>query len=875
MNDKYKNIPSKIKNIDQWVCWKRVDNPNGSKPKKLPIDPKSGKPATPTDPGTWASFEAATIGAEKFRCDGIGFVLTKECGIVGVDIDHCIDPQGTFTDVATAIVGKQQTYMEFSPSGDGIHLLFHGAKPPKGCRNQETGVEMYDDGRYLTVTGNLLPNSIDDIAKGTETLAWIHENYVAKRKSENNPTLQKQKQKKAAPVTENRITDDVLIQKARRSKNGDVFGRLMDGDWNVDYSSQSEADLALCCTLAFWTGKNAVQMDSVFRQSGLYRRKWDERHSGDGETYGEMTIQKAIEITGSTYKSPVNKPQKQKDDELAEKKAQKRSIIMKDGRYYRISGDACKQLTNFIVEPLEMVTAEDETLMRAVFATDRGERIPVALASTDFASQCKFKNLLNKKTISLSYFGSDGDLEALKAYIADLPWPRKHGVKVLGIHEYNGETFFVSGTQSIRRNGEPADSVMQLDNYISIRTDILAQKLISKEELCELAPNLLGYNEQLKTISTLGWIAGCFIKEWLHKKGIKFPHLALIGEAGSGKSTTLEKVIIPIFSAQKITAAPQVTPFTLMKEIASSNLIPCALDEFKPAKIDPSRLNALYNTFRCAYDGQESTRGKADLSTASFKLMAPIVFAGEESAAETAIRERTIEVLFMKKDLKDIERRKAFRIIERAEKTLQAFGLSLLSVAMDCTPEECEQWHSEGIMQITEDLPERVKNNLACCYSGLKLVERLCEKHELKLAETFEITMDECIRSLQKAAVEYLLGGSKSNKSVILEAFEIMSRIHLNDEFCFIEKKMLYMRVDEAYDIYTKYCRDHDIKVERLQAGEFKKQLSNSGLVLRKDKQKKVNDRNRKYWEIDLVALNEQCDIKGFLEDYGIEEEDL
>ncbi|NLY17734.1 MAG: hypothetical protein GX045_01985 [Clostridiaceae bacterium] len=35
--------------------------------------------------------------------------------------------------------------------------------------------------------------------------------------------------------------------------------------------------------------------------------------------------------------------------------------------------------------------------------------------TTDFANQQKFKNALNKRTIALSYTGSDGDLELLKA----------------------------------------------------------------------------------------------------------------------------------------------------------------------------------------------------------------------------------------------------------------------------------------------------------------------------------------------------------------------------------------------------------------------------------------------------------------------------
>jgi hypothetical protein len=43
--------------------------------------------------------------------------------------------------------------------------------------------------------------------------------------------------------------------------------------------SQSEADLALFGLLAFYTS-DAAQLDRLFRQSALYREKWDEWHGG-------------------------------------------------------------------------------------------------------------------------------------------------------------------------------------------------------------------------------------------------------------------------------------------------------------------------------------------------------------------------------------------------------------------------------------------------------------------------------------------------------------------------------------------------------------------------------------------------------------------
>ena len=73
----------------------------------------------------------------------------------------------------------------------------------------------------------------------------------------------------------------------------------MNGEY--DYKSQSEADIALCNYLAFWTNKDSKKMDAIFRQSKLMRDKWDKK---DGATtYGQRTINKAIADTIETFNS--------------------------------------------------------------------------------------------------------------------------------------------------------------------------------------------------------------------------------------------------------------------------------------------------------------------------------------------------------------------------------------------------------------------------------------------------------------------------------------------------------------------------------------------------------------------------------------------
>ncbi|MBL7203690.1 MAG: AAA family ATPase [Desulfobacteraceae bacterium] len=136
---------------------------------------------------------------------------------------------------------------------------------------------------------------------------------------------------KATPQGESNLDDNRLIDKMLDSQNGGKILRLLDGDWS-DYSSQSEADQALCNHLAFWTGNSEGQIDRIFRTSGLMRDKWDKKHYGDGRTYGQATIEKAIASTGETYSGPT---QKRSNNDRKGNKKRPKGVSLKDlkGQY--------------------------------------------------------------------------------------------------------------------------------------------------------------------------------------------------------------------------------------------------------------------------------------------------------------------------------------------------------------------------------------------------------------------------------------------------------------------------------------------------------------------------------------------------------------
>lgn len=106
-----------------------------------------GRAASSTNPITWARHTAASQGGEK----RLGFVLGD--GVGCIDLDHCLRG-GEVADWAQAVLdAAPNTYIEVSPSGDGLHvwgLLPEGpGRVLRGGRN----VEVYSVGRYMTVTG--------------------------------------------------------------------------------------------------------------------------------------------------------------------------------------------------------------------------------------------------------------------------------------------------------------------------------------------------------------------------------------------------------------------------------------------------------------------------------------------------------------------------------------------------------------------------------------------------------------------------------------------------------------------------------------------------------------------------------------------------
>lgn len=291
-------IPPEMTALPRWVGFTLDQQPNGRTTKK-PVDPHTLCGASSTNPDTWGTYEEALacIGKNsRFGAvSGVGFVLSPP--YCGIDLDHVIDREtGELHADALDIVETIDSYTERSPSGTGLHIIYRGSVHPEwkkkqaGAFGENTDLEMYQQGRYFTVTGDVF-GGYTDIHDREDYAALIQKAYMKKPKQENCQP--------AGMVQAPALQEDEVLAAARNSKNGLLFSDLMAGRWEKHYNSQSEADMALCSMLAFWFCKDERCMDKVFRQSGMMRAKWDEKRSDT--TYGAVTIQKAVSSCSQVY----------------------------------------------------------------------------------------------------------------------------------------------------------------------------------------------------------------------------------------------------------------------------------------------------------------------------------------------------------------------------------------------------------------------------------------------------------------------------------------------------------------------------------------------------------------------------------------------
>jgi predicted P-loop ATPase len=285
-----------------WVNW-RLEKDSKGKPTKVPYQ-INGYRASTTNSKTWETYDKV-----KKTSDNVGIIFEAGIGVLGVDFDHCVLNGKIVLPEIEAFIKRANTYVEYSPSKTGLHLLFQcddrfDLITKKKYLTDEIAIEVYNWGRYFTFTGS--------IHEGSKELRKVNpEEFESLLQTLGYPWKDPVQKTKEIIITNIEPDDDALLRHIFSSKNGKDVESLYNGDISGTSNDASSADFTLCMHFAFWTGKDAERIRRMWLNSPLGQREKTQKR----KDYQDRTIENAINTTTDVYTPKNNMPVENMEDE--------------------------------------------------------------------------------------------------------------------------------------------------------------------------------------------------------------------------------------------------------------------------------------------------------------------------------------------------------------------------------------------------------------------------------------------------------------------------------------------------------------------------------------------------------------------------------
>lgn len=277
---------------------------------KIPYDPNTNRKASSTDPLTWSDYETAKLVSER-----IGIIFTGEKKLLGIDIDHCVNAEtGEIEhekkDEIERFIREADSYCEVSPSGTGVHIFIECTEPYELIKNREKPYEIYNAGRYFTVTEKPFVLEMPDPKRMRANMKVVYNKPIKKLTPHEVTILLSligypwSEIEDVAPmllqtIQPHTLTDSELLAKIFSSKNGKKIQALYE---STGETGKSEDDLSLLNHLAFWTQKDFAQMERLWLTSSIGQRK----KTQERQDYRVRSIDQAIKNCKETYNpSPI------------------------------------------------------------------------------------------------------------------------------------------------------------------------------------------------------------------------------------------------------------------------------------------------------------------------------------------------------------------------------------------------------------------------------------------------------------------------------------------------------------------------------------------------------------------------------------------
>jgi len=500
--------------------------------------------------------------------------------------------------------------------------------------------------------------------------------------------------------------------------------------------------------------------------------------------------------------------------------------------YYKHLKKDGKLISNFIIKLKELIQADDNMLLKCEIERENLQNTDITFKMIDFLNSSNFKRTLALNDISLIFTGNTEDLNNIKGILFEREYKKTLGVNYTGVFKNDGEYVFVGNDSSINKLGKDINDVTYIGNS-EIQSTITNILPISKGELKRLAKHIFNFNELGNTATVFGFSSSCFLREKLYlDNGTKSPHLIICGEAGSGKSETLESIIMEVFSMNQKMSADQCSRFVNVNYAGGSNTLPFIIEEYKPSRLSKIRKDEISALLRNAYDRTPGFRGNAQQGLNKYPVVTPIILVGEMAIEESAGLERSILMYFSKQKISSNVNKKSFMYLKKNKGMINRFGRGLLEQALKMDSIALKNSYGE-LNEEYSCLPNRVRNSAVTCMLGIQLIRDLFEARGLRFEDCTGYNFNTLKDAIKENIVDNVLEGNSEVKGIIEKSMDVLNdMVETGELIKGIDYQVinsgaeLALNIKMLYPKLLKYSTSHNLKEnDKLSQNEFTKQL--------------------------------------------------
>jgi hypothetical protein len=468
--------------------------------------------------------------------------------------------------------------------------------------------------------------------------------------------------------------DDVDDRLEYARENDDKLDRLMRGDYSDYGGDRSKAEYVLAFKLAFWLGgdKHAVRQAI---EHDARTEKWDERTD---DSYRESVLsavdeqnefyEPGSESTDASYAPDVDWDEVDRGQAILEAERgitdPYGDLTHRDGHYgYLLEHEdehgnptfEFRSVTNFSLSLEHVIeTYEGKLLTIKVHPSSPMEDpYTVQVHPTVFNSPTTFsEEIVRGRTTYLNPVkGATKTLNDLRLTVGHQTAPEHTGTEYIGLHgnEY-GEWVTPAGTLTAEgwsekpthkyyEKGGEEEMESSLEDKWGLSPD--GGSDYDADAVNDILTRVPDVRMPDRGLPILGWFYAAPLKPIIHDIEGEFNLLQVTGDTEAGKTSTLQ-LFYELFGADPAPFGCGDTNFTIEKKFAGSCGLPIWLDEYKPTDLSERKLNWLHRRLREVTREKSVSKGQQDLGEITFKMRAPVVFSGEQTVTEAAVRRRTV-----------------------------------------------------------------------------------------------------------------------------------------------------------------------------------------------------------------------------------------